>query len=579
MKKYHLFFIIIMAGCIIYACKKDLDQPALGYLDESKLANKKGVEGLLIGAYSLLDGIGTNYSSWGSAGSNWIYGSLCGSEAYTGSSQGDGQLIRAIEIFNQTPENIFFVSKWATIYTGVQRSNDVLRVITMAIDISADDVKRITGEARFLRGYYHFDAAKMWNKVPFVDESITYDNGNYFLGNDTLIWGAIENDLKYAVANLPALQTAIGRANRYAAMAYLVKAYMFQGKYTEAKPLLQELISNGVTAGGKKFALVNYADNFNLEKKNGPEAVFSAQISVNDGANGGNANNGDELNYPSGGPAPGSCCGFFQPSQYLVNHFKTDSVTGLPDLDNFNAVDVKHDNGTLSSDPFTPYTGSLDPRLDWTVGRRDIPYLDWGDHPGADWVRDTSTGGPYSPKKNVYYKTQKDQYTDNGYWLSSSTSANNINLLRFSEILLWAAEVEIETGNPENARLYINQLRERAASNAGWVKKPDGTPAANYKIGLYTIPWTDADFARKAVRYESMLELAMEGHRFFDLVRWGIADKEINAYLLKEGTRRSYLNNKVFVINKNEYFPIPQYEIDRSGGPDGVKKLKQNPGY
>ena len=112
------------------------------------------------------------------------------------------------------------------------------------------------------------------------------------------------------------------------------------------------------------------------------QSIFSVQVSVNDGSGGLNGNSGDVLNFPFI-PGQNDCCGFFSPSQYLVNHFKTDSRTGLPDLDHFNDNDVKHDNGLLSSQPFTPYNGTLDPRLDWTVGRRGIPYLDWGNHPGA----------------------------------------------------------------------------------------------------------------------------------------------------------------------------------------------------
>jgi hypothetical protein len=298
-------------------------------------------------------------------------------------------------------------------------------------------------------------------------------------------------------------------------------------------------------------------------------------MSVNDGAFGGNGNAGDELNFPMGGP--GGCCGFFQPSQYLVNHFKTNAITGLPDFDNFNRDDVKSDEGLLSSDPFIPYAGTLDPRLDWTVGRRGIPYLDWGNHPGSEWIRDQNYSGPYSPKKNVYYKETQHLYSEQSGW--AMLTANNVNLIRFADILLWAAEVETELDNPDKAREYVNAVRRRAANPEGWVKRQNGLPAANYKIGEYTQPWSDPDFARRAIRYERTLELAMEGHRFFDLVRWGIADKEINAYLEKEKVRRTYLNEARFLRNKHERFPIPQREIDLSAGPDGVRKLKQNPGY
>jgi len=261
----------------------------------------------------------------------------------------------------------------------------------------------------------------------------------------------------------------------------------------------------------------------------------------------------------------------------LVNHFKTDPVTGLPDLDNYNNVDVKNDEDTLSTSPFTPYTGTLDPRLDWTVGRRGIPYLDWGDHPGKDWIPDQDRGGPYSPKKNVFYSHQKGVFTDNSW--NSNANAINVNLIRFADVLLWAAEVEAQIGDPNKAREYVNRVRRRAADTSGWVKKADGSFAANYKVGEYNNPWTNRDSAIKIVRYERMLELAMEGHRFFDLVRWEIADTEINAYLTKEMTLRSHLNGATFTKGRNEVFPIPQEQIDLSAGADGVAKLIQNPGY
>ena len=181
--------------------------------------------------------------------------------------------------------------------------------------------------------------------------------------------------------------------------------------------------------------------------------------------------------------------------------------------------------------------------------------------------------------------------TDATFW-SPDATANNVNLIRFADVLLWAAEVEIEIGNLNQAEEYVNRIRNRASDPSGWVhtyidpadpsKGFTNIPAAHY----YIMPYPDGyftgkgqDFARKAVRYERMLELGMEGHRFFDLVRWGIADTEINAYLQKEKKLRSYLNDATFRKDCNEVFPIPQMEIDLSAGADGVGKLKQNPCY
>jgi len=591
MKYIKLLVFAAVVGILVYSCKKTyLDKRPLGQVDETALANKKGVEGLLIGAYSLLDGVAGFRYGWAAAASNWIYGSITGSEAYKGSEDYDQTDIKPIENFSVTASNSFLPEKWGAVYDGVQRANDVLRIMAKAKDISPDDQKRIAAEARFLRAFYHFEAKKIWNKVPFIDETITYGNGNYHVSNEKNIWPDIENDLKYAKDNLATTPygNAVGRANKYTAMALLAKAYMFQKKFAEAKPLLEAIIGSG------KYQLVNYHDNFNPATKNSNESIFSAQMSVNDHADGVNGNVGDILNFPFGflyGQQPGLCCGFFMPSQYLVNHFKTDSVSGLPDLDNFNIQDVKNDQGVESSDPFTPYAGTLDPRLDWTVGRRGIPYLDWGLHPGKIWIRVQEQNGPYTPKKNPYYKSQEGRLTENTGWTNGVT-ANNVNLIRYADVLLWAAEMETEIGSLDKAQDYVNMIRNRAADPNGCVhtyidpsdptKGFTNTAAANYFIKVYPPGYFTTkgqDYARRAVYYERMLELGMEGHRFFDLVRWGIADKEINTYFLKEKILRTYLNSASFTKNKNEFFPIPQKEIDLSAGADGIRMMKQNPGY
>ncbi|MBN8720328.1 Starch-binding associating with outer membrane [Hydrobacter penzbergensis] len=575
MKKFRIRILIVGIAATLtmfYACSKNfLEKAPLGSLDESTLATKAGVDGLLIGAYHLVSGFGGAGGGWQTAASNWVYGGVASDDAYKGSDPGDQPDIVPIETYTSNASNGYFNQKWQAVYDAVQRCNSVLRVMAKASDISDADKKRIAAEARFLRAHFHFEAKKMWNKVPYIDESITYAAGNYNVPNDKDIWPNIEADFQYAIDNLPATQTAVGRANKWAAMAYLAKVYMFEKQYAKALPLLNNVIANGTTASGKKYALVNFSDNFNAETKNSAEAVFSVQQSVNDNSNGNNGGWGDVLNFPYNG-GPGGCCGFYQPSQSLVNSYKVDPITGLPLLDTWNSTDVKNDQGLKSTDPFTPETGPLDPRLDWTVGRRGLPYLDWGNHPGNDWIRDQNNGGPYAPKKNVYYKRQEGSLTDKSFWTNGVT-ANNYTIIRFADVLLWAAECEVEIGSLVNAMNYVNQVRSRAANPNGWVKNSSGSPAANYMVGLYLV-FPDQAYARKAVRFERKLELAMEGHRHFDLVRYGTAATELNAYMAKEKQYRTYFNGKSFTAGVSEYFPIPQSQIDLSKG-----TLKQNPGY
>jgi hypothetical protein len=484
----------------------------------------------------------------------------------------------------------------------VQRANDVLRVLAKVTDgsVSAAEAEMIKGEAFFLRAVYHFEAIKLFGNIPYVDETISYTNGNYNVSNMESAWPKIENDLQFAVTNLPNTYAAAkGRANSWAAKAFLAKAHIYQHKYNEAKTLLDDIISNGVTTSGEKYALVPFHDNFDASKKHNAEAVFAVQMTVKDGASGSlNGNFGDVLNFPYGGPT--TCCGFYQPSFSLVNSYKTDPVTGLPLLDTWNDSDVKNDQGISSSDFFTPYAGTLDPRLDHTVGRRGIPYLDWGIMPGQSWVRSQIQAGPYLPKKNVFFKSQEATAGDvGGGWAVNQVTAINYNMIRYADILLWAAEAETEIGSLDKAQDYVNQIRNRAANPAGWVhsyidnndpsKGFSTTPAANYKIAPYPTGMFAAEgqaFARKAIRFERKLELAMEGHRFFDLQRYdngtGYMANELNAYIQHEtnipGFSYEILNGATFTKGKNELFPIPLAQIDLSNQ-DGAATLKQNPGY
>src|SRR5690606_31645504 len=165
----------------------------------------------------------------------------------------------------------------------------------------------------------------------------------------------------------------------------------------------------------------NYHHNFNAAFDNNVESVFAIQNSVNDGApESANGNWGNILAFTNGGPV--ACCGFYQPSQNLVNAFKTQG--GLPMIDTFNDVDVVSDQGIASNESFTPTTVPLDPRLDWTVGRRGIPYLGWDIHPGMNWIRDQAHGGPYSPKKHMFTAEQDGVYSTTSGWTSGATAIN-----------------------------------------------------------------------------------------------------------------------------------------------------------
>ncbi|TMI98092.1 MAG: RagB/SusD family nutrient uptake outer membrane protein [Bacteroidetes bacterium] len=585
---------VLVTFLVITACKKFLEKTPLGTLSPEVMASEKGIQGLLIGAYSLVDGEGAAGDGFASGASNWILGGVTSDDAYKGSDPTDvGEAAPMEQWTTLTPTNSAIPQKWIVCYAGIQRCNDAMNTMKLATDITPAKQTLITAQARFLRAFYHMELKKVFGNIVFADETVSPTNTNVNNNDQAAVMTKIQADLDYAVANLPDTWGAdVGRANKWAAKAMLAKFYMYQGttKYATAYPILQDIIASGKTAKGDKYGLNDhYYSNFNPAQKNSKESVFAAQTSVKDNSSvdwGGdpNGNYGDILNFPYTG-GPGACCGFYNPSQDLANAYKTDA-NGLPLLDdswiNKPWVDSAHGS----------YVGNLDPRVDWAIGRPKVPYLDWGLHPGTNWIRNPVNDGFFSPKKNVYATTQKDGFTDVGsaYWGPTELVANNVNIIRFSDVLLWAAECAAEANDLTKARDYVNQVRTRAAIPSGWVyiNSPydaasatyttQTTPADTYKVGLYTAPFPDKATAIKAVRMERRLELAMEGHRFFDLVRWGVAATTINAYIAREKVARPLKLTAVFVAGKNEVMPIPQSEIDNMNS-DGTVRLKQNPGY
>jgi starch-binding outer membrane protein, SusD/RagB family len=587
MKKL-LVIILIFIG---FSCKEsNFDIQPQGAASLASLSNKNGVNALLIGAYSLLDGVGAGNTGRQSTISNYVFGGITSGDAVKGTDIGDQPEQEYIEQYNWLSDNTYFLGKWQHAYDGVARANEAI-LLSQSPDIKdmTDAEKaQVLAEARFLRGHYHFEAKKMWNKVPYIDEKIykAADPNSTKIANTEDIWPKIEADFKAAAEVLPVTQSQKGRATKWAAKTYLAKVLLFQKKYAEAKVLLEDVLKNS----GKKL-VANYHDNYRTSGNNNSESIFEVQFSVNDGTNGSNGNAGDNLNWPYAAGAPGrGCCGFYLPSQNLVNSFKT-TPDGLPMIgnaedgteDTYNAVDLPNDQGLKSNETFSlDKTVPVDPRLDWTVGRRGVNFLDWGPMPGYAWIRNQNYSGPYTGKKWMYYLGEEGSTTH-------STSRRNVNnnyrLLKLSSVILWLAECEVELGNLDAAEDYVNMIRNRAKT--GSVQDP----SVNYVVNPYTkgtFMTKGASYARNAVRMENRLEFAMEGHRFFDLVRWGIAEKYLNKYLKEEsidGTdlsgrkynKRGYLVGKSFTA-KNAYFPIPNDEILNSQL-NGKPTLVQNTGY
>ena len=582
------------------ACKKSfLEKSPIGSISESTLLTKEGVNGMLIGSYSILNGT-ARFGAFDflNGVSNAMLAGVASDDAHKGCIYSANTIIDQAENHTIDATQRFNSDRWRSIYTGVHRSNETLRFLDKLPEglMSEEEKLQVRAEARFLRGVYHFEAAKLWRNIPYIDETVVFGGENIYKSNEVSPLQMIEDDFKFAADNLTETKANIGRANKWAGKAFLAKTYMMQNKWTDAKPILEDIILNGVTSNGTKYKLVDkFKDTYDPASKNSSESVFAVQMSVpnNDGGYNGNAGESLTLPVPDGGA-------WYQPSFSLVNSFKTDAATGLPLLNTFNDVDMKNDMGLGADDPFVPYTGTIDARLDWTVGRRGIPYLDWGIF-NAGYLL-SHDGGPYCHIKSAYW--QKDKASSVGSFEGwAFVTSVNYTMIRFADVLLWAAECEVEIGTLPKAEEYVNIVRARAANPDGFVKtyidnnNPQGgftnTPAANYFVGLYNGEFVanGKEFSRESVRFERKLEFGMEGHRFFDLQRYDLqqpgymgdllnnySQHEVQAYINATGSPYLILDGANFTKGKNEIFPIPQTEIDLSVV-DGKSVLKQNPNY
>jgi hypothetical protein len=547
MKDINLFLLILLlfAGC----SENFLEENPVGELSPSQILTPENIEGAIISAYSVLNGQFDEASNaFNSPASNWTFGDVISDDAYKGGGgTGDQNQIHLMEIFATNPSTIIDVErKWLALYEGIRRANLAIRLLNENESFDANLKAQRIAEMQFLRGHYHFEAKKIYGNICWIDETIQSKDEFYQVSNadlsDAEQWTKIENDFKAAANALPDNQSEPGRPTKMAAKAYLVKCYIFQKKWDEAASTADEVINSG------KYSLEpNFRDVFLAENDNGPEIIFSVQHSINDGSPSNyNGSIGDRL-MPPGGPYANY--GFLRPSQNLVDAFKTDA-NGLPVKGSVQNID-----------------DSIDPRIDHTLARPGIPYLDIQVY---DWTpREASVYGPYSPKKRML-SIHSPHYLS--VW--PYVTALNYYIIRYADLLLWRAEAAIETDDLETGRTYINMVRNRAKTGS-YVKTMDGTAdAGNYVIDIYTEPFLSKNEAIEALRTERRLEFAHEGHRFFDLVRWGIAAEVMNSYFASEKQIRSHLTNAVFVKGKHEYMPIPQVQMDLSQG-----NMVQNPNY
>lgn len=571
MKTRYLFLYVTGIILFIVSCGKVLDQKPKGSLNSETLKNKEGAEALVIACYSILDNKDPQPAwGWGNVGSNllnnpsmWESGDLRSDDCYKGGSGTDdvaeyGQ----VEIGNLLTTNLAFQVIWKGHYVSVSRCNKALKILNELTDAEFPARQLRIAEVKVLRGFYYMRLKQLFRNFPWINENVVTGQEGEVLNDLTpeKLWENIVADLNAGI-NIPFEGADKGRVNKYVAYALIARAEMYRKNYAAAIAAADQVINSG------KYQLLNNLEGLYSDPalEHAGENIFAIEASIGGGAESKVRFNWSDIWVaPSNGPYGGGD-GFQRPSQNLVNAFKVD-VNGLPLLDTYNNADLAP----------ADITTAIDPRLDHAIGRPGIRWKDYTNSPQTiGWARSEGTYGPYVKKKNLIYVNSplRAAATTDFPWAGG---ALNFPFLKFSEIKLIKAEALIELNqNLDEARKLINDIRTRAA-NTPKVKSFSNplVDAANYQIGTYpSAGWTQ-DYARKAVRFEKRLELCLEGQRYFDLLRWGIAKQVIDDYHNTEKSKRPYLGNATFVIPRIEYYPIPQAEIDISRG-----KLKQDPNY
>ena len=582
--KYSKIFSLAVCATLLASCSDNfLENKPQGTLSDGVMNSPESVDLLVNSSYAALYGFLEGYHPNTLPTNNWTYGEVRSDNAYKGGGgTGDVYDAHLMETFENTSETGNLDQKWFLLYCSISRCNSALRVLNAATEEEIPLKKVRIAEIKVLRSHFYFELVRFFNKVPYMDENLPeteYVNvrNDEFTRNEHLT--RIASDLLEAAEALPARQSEQGRINGNIAKAYAAKVKLYQAY--EQDPATNKVSNINKTLLNEVVSLIDQIQGYDLlpdfqsldlvESDNGIESVFDIQYSTNDGSSdAGRVNWSMQLCQP-GGNSPYQGDGFFLPSQDLINAYQTDA-NGLPVFDYQTRPDyagVAIDNAT--GEPYiVNTTPTVDPRLDFVVGR---PGITWKKRTESaclfTWARDVVYG--YNCTKRFVLDTNDPNISFLG---CHGLSGLNWHLIRYADLLLWKAEALIELGRQDEALPLINKIRQRAM-NSAYVKdfNDPSKYAANYNIGLYpSTGWTQ-EYARQALRTETRLEKALEGERFFDLVRWGIAKETMNNYLNAERSKRIYYNNVEFKDGR-EYFAVPVAQYNFSGG-----IYTQNPGY
>ncbi len=529
------------------SCDDMLDTKPQGVFTDEQIGDDEALD-LMTAAYAtLLCHYFGNNESFAGPITNWIF-DVRSDDALKG---GDGVTmegyIHQLEVGNVQSDNDVANFKWRNNYYSISRCNAAIKGIKNAGAISEENKVKYIAEMKTLRAYYYFDMFRIFAKFPYFDETVTDPSecrADQYTRDEIVEF--IKKDLRDSYDALPSSQELPGRFNRYVAAALLARVDLFTSDWAEAEKYADYVISSG------KYQLYpNFLDMSKPEFNNQYESILAIQFS--------SANSPDQYNFSnclnctwSDGNLYGNGDDFYLASQNLVNAFRTDAK-GLPMLDG------SYNNENVDK---ADYAGNVDPRLDFTLGRIGMP---WRSHQyNEKWCRNFELYGQYSGKKP--YPSPESPYVKTGIvpWGASSL---NFLLIRYADVMLMKAEALIEQNkNLDEARNLINQIRRRAAESVDPSYEPiDCNPMiANYAVSEYPAAGWNQDYARKAVRMERRLELAMEGLRWFDLIRWGNVVETMNDYYVSEGKIRSYYRGASLTASEI-YFPIPVNQVDNAG--------------
>lgn len=565
MKKILYSVLTVLALVGTTSCSDFLDdQKPQGVLDSDMVKEPSNVDNLVISAYAVF----TTAEDVNSSFSMWNF-DVRSDDAYKGGNgTSDGDVFHQLEIEQGVLTTNWNINDmWVRLYNCISRVNSAISVLETTSDSYQLKAQRL-GEMKFLRAYAHFLLKRLYKNIPFIMDANLKQEDYNTLSNTEFTndegWQQIINDVEYAYSVLPVKQTDKGRPSKAAAAAFLTKAYLYKAYR------LDDPSSNQVTSINREDLLkvIEYsnpdiysAGGFDLEAdfhnnfrpetqyENGVESIWAMQYSINDGTKYGNLNWSYGLIVPNIPGVTDGGCDFYKPSQNLVNAYRTDA-DGHPFIDTFNNKDYD-------------LTQDADPRLFLTVGLTGLPY-----EFNSKYMMDASSTWSRSNGLYGYYVTLKQNVDpDCGYMVKGSwwgTPMNRI-VFRYADVLLERAEAYAQLNETGEAIKLVNKIRLRAKQSTGMIANYPSDYGVKFNISTYNGSYSQED-ALKIVKMERRLEMGMESERFFDLVRWGEAEKVLNKYFAEETNNCSIYGDAHFTANKNEYLPIPFSQVAASDG-------------